>query len=70
MKDVHKTTKVIDSFDYNADTYVVHHLWVEADYFHETGNNQSKIVQYSTVAFKDKVSLMIFEARLINGMRL
>lgn len=62
IRDVHKTTKVIDAFDYTADTYTVHHLRTEADYFNETGNNKSKIVQYSTAASKDKVYLMIFEA--------
>lgn len=62
IRDIHTTTRVIESFDYNTDTYVVHHLRVEADYHNEAGNNRSKIVQYSTVASKDKVSLMIFEA--------
>jgi hypothetical protein len=62
IRDVHQTTKIIDAFDYTTDTYVVHHLRVEASYHNETGNNRSKIVQYSTIASKDKVSLMIFEA--------
>jgi hypothetical protein len=61
IRDVHKTTKVVDSFDYKGATYITHHLRVEADYFNETGNNRSKIVQYSTSASKDKVYLMIFE---------
>jgi hypothetical protein len=62
IKDIHQTRNVVDSFDYATDQYVVHHLRVEADYHNETGNNKSKIVQYSTVASKDKVYLMIFEA--------
>lgn len=61
IKDVHLTTKVIDSFDYKTDTYVVHHLRVEADYLNETGENKSKIVQYSALSVKDRVYLMIFE---------
>jgi hypothetical protein len=62
IKDVHQTTKVVESFDYTTDTYVVHHLRVEADYLHETGINKSKIVQYSTISRNNKVYLMIFEA--------
>jgi hypothetical protein len=61
MRDVHQTKTVIDSWDYKTDQYVAHHLRVKAEYAKETGNNRNKVVQYTAVASKDKVHLMIFE---------
>jgi hypothetical protein len=56
------TTKILDSWDYKADTYVVHHLRIEASYPYETEVNRNKTIQYSTLVFNDAVYLTIFES--------
>lgn len=61
MRDVHLTKNVIDSWDYKTEQFTAHHLRVEAEYINETGSNRNKIVQYTVLASKDKVHLMIFE---------
>ena len=61
MRDVHLTKNVIDSWDYKTEQFTAHHLRVEAEYINETGSSRNKIVQYTALASKNKVHLMIFE---------
>ena len=63
LENADTTTKVIKSWDYQADTYVVHHLRVEASFPDEANpDNRKKTVQYSTLVKGEWVYLIVVES--------